>query len=82
MDVETALAECQQAKALKELAGKKLAAVETKILNFEARTDMAAPWGLQNEYTGAVKAFNRANVNVARAESTLRMALANAKKKN
>jgi hypothetical protein len=80
LDVEAALAGCQQAKALKDLAAKKLAVVENKILDFETRTDMAAPMGLQREYTFAVKEFNKANVGVARAESALRTARAKAKK--
>lgn len=81
IDVESALASVRQAKAAKDVAAAKLAAVEAKILRFETETDMAAPMGLQREYTEAVKASNKANANASRAEAALKTALAKAKKK-
>lgn len=40
-----------------------------------------APMGLQREYTAAVKAWNKANGDVSRADAALKIAIAKAKKK-
>lgn len=82
LDVDSAMVAVTQAKAAKAAADQRLADVSVKILNFETRTDMAAPMGLQREYTDAVKAANKANANVSRAESNLKTAMAKARKKN
>lgn len=81
LDVDSAMVAVTQAKAAKAAADQRLADVSVKILNFETRTDMAAPMGLQREYTDAVKAWNKANGDVSRADAALKIAIAKAKKK-
>lgn len=68
MDVDAARMKLAEAKAERNRANDALAIVKEKIQRIE------------NEYTAAVKAANKANGDVSRAEAALRMALAKAKK--
>lgn len=81
VDVEAARTKLAEAKVARTSAGERLEAVAKRIREFEERTDVAAPMGLQREYTAAVKAWNKANGDVSRADAALKIAIAKAKKK-